>query len=154
MDDSYLGDKLKKLLDKIIIDVVNQGYDTFYTGMAQGFDIIAAEAVLRARDALIKTQINLVAVIPYRGQESSWGKKWKDRHDKILRACDKIEVLNETMITGCFHERNRFLADHATLLISLFSGKQGGTAHTTQCAAEKGLHIINLWNELEEKTND
>jgi uncharacterized phage-like protein YoqJ len=154
MDNSYLGGKLKDLLEKTIKEAIKQGYDTFYTGMAQGFDIIAAEAVIKCRGeygspaSVAKRQISLIAVIPYRGQEESWGKKWKERHDKILRAADKIEVLNETLVTGCFHERNRYLADHATLLISLFSGKQGGTRHTTAYAQEKGLQIINLWDSL------
>jgi uncharacterized phage-like protein YoqJ len=139
------GDILRARLENAIKAACDSGFSRFYSGMARGFDIIAAEAVLREKNA-DKPDISLFCVIPFRGQEAKWPRKWRKRHDDILRVADEIIVLNEGYITGCYHERNRYLVDNSQLLICYYSGKQGGTRHTYKYALEKGLEIVNLWD--------
>ncbi|MCL2753205.1 MAG: DUF1273 domain-containing protein [Defluviitaleaceae bacterium] len=156
MDDSYMGKMLQNELIMIIKNSIKSGFNTFCTGMAQGFDIIAAEAVLKERYNHAEC-IKLICIIPYRGQENKWGEKWKRRYDNALKASDDFYVLNDRFVIGCYHERNRFLVDNSSRLVGLHSGKTGGTEHTFKYAQEKGLEIINLWDKLgdaeDERTN-
>jgi len=147
MEDSAKGRILQKELTIAIKDAIKNGFHTFYTGMAQGFDIIAAEAVLRERHNHQEC-VKLICVVPYRGQEDKWNEKWRKRYDSVMKASDGVVLCNEEFITGCFHERNRFLVDNTSLLICLHSGKHGGTKHTFKYAKEQGLQIINIWDKL------
>ena len=40
--------------------------------------------------------------------------------------------------------RDRYLVDHASLLIAVFSGSPGGTRYTMQYAMGRGLAIVDL----------
>ncbi|MCL2236251.1 MAG: SLOG family protein [Defluviitaleaceae bacterium] len=139
---SYEGHVFQIMLAKAIDDAIHQGCNRFYNGMARGFDIIAAEAVILAKNHY---DVELVAAIPFRGQEVKWAKDWKVRHDEVLQYCDQAIYLNEGYVTGCYHQRNRYLVDNSSRLICFYSGKAGGTRHTHDYAEEKGLNIINLW---------
>jgi uncharacterized phage-like protein YoqJ len=150
MDASYMGGIMQDVLKKAIEDAIAAGFATFHSGMAMGFDIIAAEMVIKQKYAATG-EISLISVIPFAGQEKKWSKKWRERHDAILRAADKIIVLNPNYIRGCYHERNRYLVDNSTRLIGLWGDKAGGTKHTFDYAAKAGIEIINLWQVLEAK---
>jgi len=142
---SYEGHIFQIMLAKAINDAIDAGCNRFYSGMAMGFDIVAAEAVIEAKN---HHNVELIAIIPFSGQESKWSKEWKTRHDAVLQACDDAITLNKDYITGCYHERNRYLVDNSQRLICFYSGKPGGTRHTHDYAEEKGLNIINLWKDV------
>lgn len=142
---SYEGHVFQIALAEAINDAINEGCRRFYSGMAMGFDIIAAEAVAEAKK---RHNVELFAAIPFKGQESKWSKDWQTRHDAVLRACDKTIILNESYITGCYHERNRYLVDNSQRLICFYSGKPGGTRHTHDYAEKSGLNIVNLWKDV------
>ena len=40
------------------------------------------------------------------------------------------------------HERNQFMIDNSSLVISLFNGKPGGTKKTLDYAKQQGLDIV------------
>jgi len=134
---------MRKILKKTIDEAMNQDFQIFYSGMAMGFDIIAAEAVLERKHA------KLVGVIPFYGQEMKWSAKWRTRHDKVLRGADKIIVLNENYVRGCYHQRNRYLVDHSHRLICFCGNTTGGTAQTISYAEKAGIEIVNIWQDLQ-----
>jgi uncharacterized phage-like protein YoqJ len=45
--------------------------------------------------------------------------------------------------------RNRYMVDHASLLIAVFDGQSGGTQNTIQYAMERGLEIVDIPPVLE-----
>jgi len=149
MDASYMGGILHDTLKKAICEAIDAGCTAFYSGMAIGFDIIAAEMVLQERNSRPDGKITLMAIVPFAGQEEKWSGKWRKRHDDVLRTADKIVVLNQRYLRGCYHERNRYLVDNSARLICFFSGKTGGTAHTFNYAEKEGLKIVNLWQDVE-----
>jgi len=146
MDFSHMGYIMQGILQRAIRAAIADGIDTFYGGLAQGFDLIAAEMVVKEKYA--GADIKLVSVAPFRGQELKWSRNWRARHDEILKASDSVVVLNDNYIRGAYHERNKYLVDHSTRLIALYNGKNGGTQHTVEYAAEKGVEIINIWDEI------
>ena len=148
MEYSYYGQILKGLISKEVRKACDMGFDTFYTGMAYGFDILAADAVIKEKYCRLE-EIKLVCAIPFRGQENTFSNHWRKYHDTILKMADKIVVLNEEYITGCYHERNRFLVDNSRHLIGFYSQKAGGTKHTFDYAEKCGLEIVNIWQVIQ-----
>lgn len=119
------------------------GYRQFYSGMAQGIDLIAAELVLQSRE--IHPDIQLVAAIPYAGQTKKWRREQIERYYGILQQCtpENIHVLAPAYMRNCMQIRNRYLADHCQRIIAVYDGRSGGgTKCTLTYALKKNLEAI------------
>ena len=118
------------------------GYRIFLSGMAVGFDMAAAEAVLRLRQCY--ADVELVCVVPFRGQEQKFSSQDKIRYQIILDAADRIETLAEHYFVACYAMRNNYLLDNSSCLVAYYDGSKGGT-HYTYCRAIKLKHrVINI----------
>ncbi|MCL2415818.1 MAG: DUF1273 domain-containing protein, partial [Defluviitaleaceae bacterium] len=69
---SHLGKLLSDSLEKAIDTAVKDNATTFLTGMAMGFDIFAAEAVLRCKGFFSNPKMKLVCVLPYSSQSNKY----------------------------------------------------------------------------------
>ena len=69
---------------------VRDGYDTFYCGMARGFDLIALDCLVALGR---KYPLRLIACIPYEGQENSFSFETKKKYRDLLEWCDEKIVL-------------------------------------------------------------
>lgn len=145
-DDNPQFKKFENMLVAKILELINAGCTTFYTGMAMGFDIIAAEAVLLAKE-VTDTPVELYAVIPYKNQDKSFPYDWKSRYERIIKKCDKAILLCDSYNRTCFFLRNQFMVDNSDIVLTYFDGKSGGTKSTVDYAARKGRQVINLYNE-------
>ena len=58
--------RIKEAVVRQVTELYRQGYKVYYTGMANGFDMAAAEAVLQVREEY--GDIMLVAAVPFRKQ--------------------------------------------------------------------------------------
>lgn len=134
-------DALTAALDRAIADAAAQGYTGFFSGMSTGFDLWAAEAVLRARET---PPIQLFCAIPFDRQADRYSSEWKRRFNHCLLAADRVFVLSRDYYAGCYAARNRFMVDASSLLICYFDGKPGGTAQTVRMAKQNNLRIVNL----------
>lgn len=115
------------------------GFRKFVSGMALGFDMLAAEEVIKLKEELKGVQ--LVAVVPYRGQSERWAP-----YQRILNEVDEEIVLSEVYYNGCLLKRNDYMLAHASGIIAYYDGKtRGGTFYTCRKARLKGLDIINLY---------
>lgn len=118
------------------------GARTFLSGMAVGFDLAAAEAVLECRATL--PGVRLVAVVPFEGQQSRFSPVDKTRFERIAAAADETVVLSAVYHRGVYAVRNDFLVDHAGSLIAWFDGSPGGTQYTVRRALRLGRRVDNL----------
>ncbi|MGO5029448.1 SLOG family protein [Candidatus Agathobaculum pullicola] len=134
-------DTLNTALDRAIADASALGYSVFFSGMSTGFDLWAAEAVLRARSTL---PVQLFCAIPFDRQADRYSPAWKRHFNHCLLAADRVFALSRDYYTGCYAARNRFMVDASSLLICYFDGKPGGTAQTVRMASQNGLQIVNL----------
>ena len=185
-----------------------RGFRTFLCGMAMGFDLAAAEAVLACRDSQTASALSpaaasvavspasafspaaasaaafpsvaasaavspasafspavdsvsaffpephsphmpmpglrLVAVIPFRGQESRFPAADRERFRRVLAAADHSVTLSPSYHAGCYAVRNNYLVEHAALLVAWYDGSPGGTHYTVRRALVRGLEFINL----------
>lgn len=112
-----------------------------------GFDLLAAEAALSLQCELKDLQV--IAVVPFRGQSDRWGKEEQAKYDAILRIVDDVVVLSERYYNDCLLRRNDYMVNRSSRLIAYFNGNpKGGTFYTVREAKQQGLDIVNLHNSV------
>ena len=212
------GGQAATALRATVGELYARGFRTFLCGMAMGFDLAAAEAVLACRDSQTASALSpaaasaaafpsaaasaavppasvlspaaasaaafpsvaasaavppasafspavdsvsaffpephsphmpmpglrLVAVIPFRGQESRFPAVDRERFRRVLAAADHSVTLSPSYHAGCYAVRNNYLVEHAALLVAWYDGSPGGTHYTVRRALGRGLEFINL----------
>ena len=134
------GDFSKTKLKKQIEKLIQEGVLVFFVGMAKGFDLAAAEEVIKLKK---KYPVKLVACIPYYGQEKGYSEKDKKRYVAILKKCDEQVLTTDSYFRGCELVRNKYMVDNATHLIAYLKKDTGGTAYTVKYfKKKKGENII------------
>lgn len=134
-----------KLTDAVFSSPAENGL-VFYTGMAMGFDIIAAETVLLYRRAS-NADIKLIGVIPFEEQAANFQPDWKERYIKVAAEADELIILEDKYSPGCYQRRNEYMVDRSDAVITWFDGARGGTLNTLRYAKRKNRRIINLYGE-------
>lgn len=127
-----------------ISDLIDTGVTVFYTGMAMGFDIIAAETILDIAKLRDDSSIRLVPCVPFIEQSKNFSSNWKKRYDDVLSKADQTILLSDKYFKGCYMARNKFMVDNSDVVLTCFDGKPGGTKNTLDYAKEKGRKIINI----------
>lgn len=125
--DGFSPRKLKREIKKLIL----AGVDTFYNGMAMGFDLLAAEKTLELKKKY--PHIRLILCIPCYGQEKRFSEKDKGRYASIYKKADERVVLSEEYYRGCMQNRNRYMVERADVLIAYCIKDEGGAAYTVKC---------------------
>ncbi|MEG2176293.1 MAG: DUF1273 domain-containing protein, partial [Oscillibacter sp.] len=73
------------------------------------------------------------------------------RYRRLVSACDFETMVSETYSASCMQRRDRYMVDHASLLIAAFDGTAGGTRYTMEYAMRRGLDMVDLPIVLPEK---
>lgn len=124
---------LKGILQKQIIRLVEEERVThFISGMALGVDMYAAEIVLTLKQRY--PNLTLEAAIPCQTQPDRWSAAMQKRYDAILARCDKKTILQVNYTPGCMERRNRYMVDHADVLVAVWNGTPSGTGSTVRYA--------------------
>ncbi len=160
-------------LAKALETAYEDGYRVFVSGMAVGFDLAAAEAVLKMRS--LYPDVRLVAAVPFQGQARGYSVDDRERYETVLAAADQVAVLASRYSHGCYYRRNDWMVDRASRLICWFDpnarsgpargdgsagsgdwagssnagsgGSGGGTKYTVKHALGRGLAIVNLFRD-------
>lgn len=119
--------------------IIYEDVNTFYNGMARGFDLAAAQTVAELKT---KYKIRLIACVPFSGQRETLNSFDKKIYDEVLESCDEIIVLSQSYYPGCMYARNRYMVDNSDMVIAYYRGRRGGTQYTVKYAEEKGKKII------------
>lgn len=117
-----------RIVKKEIEKLIERGVDTFFNGMALGFDMLTAEIVLRLKKKY--KDIRLIVCIPCLGQEKYYDTEDKKRYEKILSEADDKVCLSNGYYKGCMLARDRYMADRADVLFAYCRKNTGGTAYT------------------------
>ena len=133
---------LKAKLRAAVESAIHEGMEHFICGMAEGCDLYFCEAVLALRED--HPDITLEAAVPFAGQAEHWGAAQRQRYESLLARCDTVTVLQEHYSPGCMMKRNRYMVDHADLIIACYDGKSGGTLNTLRYAIERDIQIVHL----------
>lgn len=133
---------LKRRIQDAAEAAYEEGCRRFLCGMALGCDLYFCECVLSLRAR--RPGVTVEAVIPCPTQASSWPEADRLRYRMLLDACDRRTVVSPVYTRDCMQRRNRYLVDHASLLIAAYDGTPGGTQYTIQYAMRQGLDIVDL----------
>lgn len=139
---TYSGEA-DRLLAEAVRALYARGYRTFLSGMAEGFDLAAAEVVLALREEL--PELRLVAVLPYSDHINHQRQEVQLRYRRVVLKADRVVPLSTNYYAACYHHRNDYLVDHASYLIAWYDGSAGGTRYTVKRAHGAHLPVENLW---------
>ena len=139
--------KFENALVEELLSLIGSGCKTFYSGMAMGFDIIAAEVVLMLKRAYGFSDIKLICVLPFSEQGESFTSFWKKRFYAVLEECDPKIILSEDYFSGCYKKRNIYMVNNSDCVLTWFDGKQGGTRNTLDYAVSQKRYVINICNQ-------
>ena len=131
---------IKAELKKYILSSINDGYDSFYSGVARGVDIFASEIVIELRKEY--PNIKHIAVIPYKEQSLKWNFVWRERYEKIIANSDIKLILSEEYYSGCLIDRNAFMIENTQRVIAVYNGGHNGTYNTINLAKKYSKEII------------
>lgn len=137
-----LHKNLPQKLDEIVEILINDGFVYFGTGGARGFDKLAAESIIRAKEKY--PDIKLIIVLPSKDSWDKWTRADREEYMQIAKKADKVTSLSDHYYTGCMHARNKHLVDGSSVCISYRYSSAGGTAFTENYARKKGLTIVSV----------
>ncbi len=126
-----------------IADMVEKGCTVFYTGMAMGFDILAAEHVITFKKA--RSDIKLIAAVPFEGHENTVSNEWKKRYREVLQDCDEVVAVSPKYNKWVYSKRNRYMVDRCLYVLTYFDGRSGGTKNTVSYAMKNGRRLLNIY---------
>ena len=126
-------------LEEIITSYIEEGYTTFLCGMAVGFDMLAAEIVLKLKNVF--PELKLIACIPCEGQSKYFSAADKQRYKSILQQCGEVRILSDKYYRGCMQARDRYMVENSRLVIAYKRVNEGGTYYTLNYALSLNKRI-------------
>ena len=133
---------LKARLRAAVESAILEGTEHFICGMAEGCDLYFAEVVLELKKRY--PHITLEAALPCPSQADRWSAASRARYQALLKQCDYETMVAEQYSPGCMQRRNRYMVDHASLLIAAHDGLPGGTRGTIEYALRRGLDVVDV----------
>ena len=152
---AFTGHRSERILQVrmlyLYLDIVSQvkrlyslGYRYFLSGMAEGFDLLAAQVVADLKTEY--TDIRLIAVVPFHRQSDRYRPGNKPLYNRIMKTADETVILREDYCKGCFHHRNDYLIDNSEIVLAYWDKQPyGGTYYTVGKARMMNRNIINLY---------
>ncbi len=126
-----------------------EGCHTFISGMCVGVDLWAAAEVLILQQE--HPEVELIAAVPFEGQESRWAAADRREYRRILGACTRVEILfspeqAQENSAACYRKRNRWMVDNADTVLAVYTPidaeRRSGTAATVRYARQKLKRIV------------
>lgn len=127
---------LARELDGVVERLIEQGMQTFCCGGSRGFDLLAAQAVLRARERHPAIRLRLVLALSPCGRDEEETAAFAD----VLCRADEVEYLSGSRRQARLDRRNRRLICGSSLCVCFGSAEDGAAA----LAQQLGLPVVRL----------
>ncbi len=140
---------LKNTLIQTIEELCRKGYIQFICGMNDGFDLLAASAILEVQR--YKPLIELHAAIPFIGQEDNYSDQEKIIYHQTLRSANVVKVIynNPTQQSDAHLLRNDFMIENSSAVVCYYDPNRNelrsGTLYNVRHAQKKNIPVINLF---------
>lgn len=139
--------RMARRLERVLRALIEKGIRYFGSGGARGFDLMAADTVLRLKKEY--PWIRLIMVLPCRDQTRGWKGEDIRHYQRILSQADKVVYVQEEYSSGCMQKRNRHLVDHSSVCVAYCTRDRGGSAYTVKYAYKNQVCVIHLTNNFE-----
>ncbi len=131
---------IEEELEQTVRELIARGVSRFLCGGARGFDVLAAQIVLRLKREF--PGLELFLILPCRDQARGWSPEEILQYEAVQRRADRVVYIEENYTEGCMHQRNRAMVDSSRYCIYYKTQSTGGTAYTVDYAAKKGLELL------------
>lgn len=136
---------LRKRLQFCIENYIRDGGRYFACGGAFGFDLLAAEEVLKAKQKY--PQVQMILLLPYPGYTKYWKQEDQERFATVWPHCT-YKYIADSYHKGVYFERDRKLVEGSdTCICYLTQTDSSGTGYTVEQAKKDSLWICNLADE-------
>lgn len=146
------SESLTKLFDHTVQMLVEKhGVDMFLCGMADGFDLFAAQRLLWLKRAgRIPQSVCLIAVQPFPDHFHTIRKeRWQDAYQEVLQCAQDALVVSDAYSADAYRRRNAYLVDHARYVVAYWNhAVRSGTGQTVRMALKADRSVINLFDLL------
>lgn len=122
----------------------------YISGMAIGADQLFAAAVVALQDEFlaggINHTVNLIAAVPFEGQESKWPKRSQEIYHVLLARAAHVEyVCPPGYAAWKMQWRNEWMVNNSNIVLAVWDGKQsGGTYNCITYARQCGKSLFGL----------
>ena len=138
-------EEVERRVEKVVEELIRQGYLYFGAGGARGFDAISSETVLRLKERY--PQIHLILVLPFDEQysrENDWTSADIEQYRWLKARASKIVTIASSYSPGIYYRRNRHLVDNSSVCVAYMTRRDSGTGYTVSYAREHSIKIINI----------
>ena len=138
--------KYNLLIDEItkkIVYYIQQGVDTFYSGGADGIDILSFFIVHKLKKQYPNIK-NIVCIPTSKQREWSKSGKW---YDMMIKLADKvilvyeIEEYKSDNINVKLDNRNKYMVNNSDYVLAVWNGSSGGTYNCIKYAKKQNKKI-------------
>ena len=136
--DELTASRLADLLEALYA----RSFRDFLCGGALGFDLFAAEHVIRLRDR--HPDVRLIFCLPCADQSARWRDADCMRYERLLYLSDETRVLSPQYYEGCMQSRNAYMIDRSSICIAYMKKLGGGTLSTVRYALSQDLPVVNI----------
>lgn len=141
---------LCKKIKRAIWDEFKRMYDEqrvrrIYVGGALGVDMWAGEITLHLKETPGYGELRLHIALPFEGHDSKWAPPCRERLAFLIRHSAECVTVGNTGSRESYLARNRYMVDHADLLLAVYDGEKklrSGTMHTVNYARKKHLPVM------------
>jgi len=125
----------KSRLKEAFRTLIERGVETFYNGLALGFDLLTAETLIELKEEY--PHIKIYGCIPFYGQENRFPAEEKKRYASIVKGCTETVILSDEYYSGRYFKRNDYMVDRADVLFAYCTTDKGGAAYTVRTFSKK-----------------
>ena len=130
-----------KRIEEIFRKLIDSGVNTFYIGMALGFDTLCFQILERIRE---EKDIKLIACIPCPSQPIKFNFEQKKEYERMVKSADVKVIISHEYTPNCMQKRNEYMVDKSGILISYLRKDYGGTKNTVDYAKKVGIITYNV----------
>lgn len=136
--------QLKLALIAAVTSAAEAGVTSFLNGGAQGFDLLAGEAVLAVKENG-HPSLSLSLFLPSPHHADGWPAVDSVRFHSLYENAAFIDYAADRNYPYAYLSRNRKLVEHADCCICYLKKMSGGTLYTVNYAFDKGIPVMNLY---------
>ena len=139
--------QIREAVAGMVIELYGQGYKEYYTGMASGFNMTAAEAVLQVRERY--EGIKLIASVFLKLLFLLFVVVDCLLDARLLERLVRVGMVSDNLHKGCYLRRDEYMERKADTVIAYWElVPKGGTFYTVSKALESGKPVINLYERM------
>ena len=146
--DPLLEARIRQAIYQVVLELYDEGYRVFFSGLAPGFDMWAAQAVVSLKQAGRCPAAELHVALPFPQQADDYNPCLKREYQYLLFRADEVRALYSEPDARYYRYRDNYMVSLSAVLVCYHDGQRGETDSVCQKALCLQLKTINLHQRL------